>query len=77
MSRNHETQLCINWLLNDEKELEEIRYVIEDLHEEEAVEAIKDYIESMIPNEPCLFTDLLESAIEEIDFGEVYNAIEG
>lgn len=73
--RNRETQLCINWLLNDEKELEEIKRVIEDLYDEQAIEVIKDHIEFMIPDEPYLFTDLLESAIENIDFNEVYSAI--
>ena len=71
--KNYETWLVNLWIDNDQSEsaywISEARYYNGDAYE--LSEALKEHYECLVPEEPNVMTDLLRSAISEVDFYEI------
>lgn len=73
---NYETW-CVNlWLNNDQGSYEATRELVADGEGYEAAERLKDWIgNDLFPlKEPSMFSDLLTSALSEVNWLEIVNA---
>ena len=71
--KNYETWACALWLDNDQDSYNEARRVSrQPLHDWQAAEDLKAWVEDMMPDlGASMWSDLLRGAFEKIDWHEV------
>lgn len=73
--KNYSTWAIALWIDNEQGLQEEVKQMVKELNFEQSdiAESIKDIVEEMNPlkDEPSMFADLLQSAIDDADFYEI------
>lgn len=78
--KNHETWIVYSWITNDG---DDYKYVLHAIKEktndfDDAAKIIKNYVEDNYPlSYPCLYGDILQAALEKVDYLEIAKAIIG
>ena len=73
---NYETWATMLWINNDESIQVEAQEIARRGRPREADQALKAWIEEMAPDlGPTLYSDLLQAAIDEVDWREITNAL--
>lgn len=75
--KNYPTWAVALWLENERTMYNEVHFLLEGVPKEEQPDIVKEYIEENAPIEGGLYFDLLNYALEQVDYKQVAYKLRG